>query len=351
MAIYYVPDESGWQDNGVLGSHAQLRLKLETSYDRAANRSTLTVTVQCRAPEFGGYFYLMDNASLRLNGGSVYSGGGSGTEAVPAYVRFNFSEDWRDLTDDPTGEALSWTTSIEHDQSGRAEAELALSARFYGPEGFYMTFYNRAGTQVLQETRQFTLTLLAGEGSAIAVRRGEAILGPGAALYYGDCLEVLAVAQRGYKILRQTINGADFANGSGYTVTGDVTIVTETGYGGYTLTISAGEGSAVTVLRGGSSIPGGTVLYDGDTLKISFSALPGYRLDVHTVNGSNFTSGDSLRVAGDVSVVCTAVRLTPVFFDTGSQLRHCRVMLDTGSRIVPVRVFLDRGDRYTEVGV
>lgn len=78
-----------------------------------------------------------------------------------------------------------------------------------------------------------------------------------------------------------------------------------------TLSITAGTGSSITVTRKSSpwaftgKLTGGTV-YDGDVLKISFAALTGYTLGIHTVNGGSFTSGGTHTVSANVTVVSTA---------------------------------------------
>lgn len=78
------------------------------------------------------------------------------------------------------------------------------------------------------------------------------------------------------------------------------------------LSISAGTGSSVTVVRHSSpwvatgSISNGAAVYDGDVLKIDFSASTGYNLSVRTVNGSTFTSGGTHTVSGNVTVVSRA---------------------------------------------
>ena len=78
------------------------------------------------------------------------------------------------------------------------------------------------------------------------------------------------------------------------------------------LSISAGTGSNVTVIRQYSpwvatgSISNGATVYDGDVLKIDFSVSTGYNLSVHTVNGSTFTSGGTHTVSGNVTVVSRA---------------------------------------------
>ena len=78
------------------------------------------------------------------------------------------------------------------------------------------------------------------------------------------------------------------------------------------LSISAGTGSSVTVIRQSSpwvstgSISNGATVYDGDVLKIDFSVSTGYNLSVHTVNGSTFTSGGTHTLSGNVTVVSRA---------------------------------------------
>ena len=78
------------------------------------------------------------------------------------------------------------------------------------------------------------------------------------------------------------------------------------------LSISAGTGSNVTVIRQYSpwvatgSISNGATVFDGDVLKIDFSVSAGYNLSVHTVNGSTFTSGGTHTVSGNVTVVSRA---------------------------------------------
>lgn len=78
------------------------------------------------------------------------------------------------------------------------------------------------------------------------------------------------------------------------------------------LSISAGTGSGVTVVRQSSpwvatgSISNGATIYDGDVLKIDFSVSAGYNLSVRTVNGSTFTSGGTHTVSGNVTVVSRA---------------------------------------------
>ena len=75
-----------------------------------------------------------------------------------------------------------------------------------------------------------------------------------------------------------------------------------------TLSISADTGSTISVTRGGTSISAGANLWYGQSLVITFAASTGYQLDSHTVNGSNFNSGGTHTVTGNVAVATTASR-------------------------------------------
>lgn len=82
------------------------------------------------------------------------------------------------------------------------------------------------------------------------------------------------------------------------------------------LSLSAGSGAEISVSRQSSpwaaagSLLSGDAIYDGDVLVIGFSALTGYALTAHTVNGSNFTSGGSHTVSANVTISAAAELLT-----------------------------------------
>lgn len=87
----------------------------------------------------------------------------------------------------------------------------------------------------------------------------------------------------------------------------------------FTLSMSAGVGSEIGVSRTMSALGAslaevgrltdGANIYKGDKLQITFTPSANYGIDVHTVNGSPFTSGNTHTVSSDVSVVSTAYLL------------------------------------------
>lgn len=87
----------------------------------------------------------------------------------------------------------------------------------------------------------------------------------------------------------------------------------------FTLSVSAGTGSSVTVNRTTSALgtslaatgklSSGASVYKGDKLQITFTPSTNYGIDTHTVNGSTFTSGNTHTVSANVTVVATAYLL------------------------------------------
>lgn len=87
----------------------------------------------------------------------------------------------------------------------------------------------------------------------------------------------------------------------------------------FTLSVSAGTGSAVTVNRTTSALgtslaatgnlSNGASVYKGDKLQITFTPSTNYGIDQHTVNGTAFTSGNTHTVSANVTVVATAYLL------------------------------------------
>lgn len=155
----------------------------------------------------------------------------------------------------------------------------------------------------------YKLSISQGTGSVVSVLRNGTALADGATINHGDVLTIVFGVDDGYNLGAHTVNGATFASGKTHTVTGAVTVAATASKKTFSLTISAGTGSQITVKRNGSTLSNGATLTYGDSLVISFGVSEGYSLDVHTVNGAVFESGDTHVVTGGVSVVSTALVL------------------------------------------
>ena len=132
-----------------------------------------------------------------------------------------------------------------------------------------------------------------------------------------------------YSTVTVTINGNfpkgyvyvyAWANNTNKWLAGDSTYITNiteaTSATAYSLSLSQGANSTISVNRSSSNLAptgalfNGAKIYSGDKLKITFTASTGYNIGTHTVNGSTFTSGNTHTVSGNVTVVSTASKIT-----------------------------------------
>lgn len=77
-------------------------------------------------------------------------------------------------------------------------------------------------------------------------------------------------------------------------------VTPDTSLPAYSLTITQAAGTTVSVTRGGTALANGATIFTDDVLTISVTG------GTVKVNGSNFTSGSTHTVAGNVTVVSTA---------------------------------------------
>lgn len=94
-----------------------------------------------------------------------------------------------------------------------------------------------------------------------------------------------------------------------YTPTKDIILYAIWQLKSYTLSISRGNGTTITVKRNGTSLSDGATIYHFDVLSISISANTGYTIQTHTVNNTTWDSGN-YTVGGNVSVVATATLIS-----------------------------------------
>lgn len=171
--------------------------------------------------------------------------------------------------------------------------------------------------------KEFTLTVSAGTGSKIVVKRNNSALGggsigqilSGAKIYFGDVLQVTFTPNDGYGITSSTVNGSEFVSGGSFTVEGNVTVESTASAADFRLTLDIATGSSIVVERTESPNGGGSIgkiasgerLYYNDVLKITFgvSASEGYNLTSHTVNDENFESGYMYTVKTSITVKTT----------------------------------------------
>ena len=191
----------------------------------------------------------------------------------------------------------------------------------------------------------YTLSISAGSGSWITVTKNGSTLSNGASIYSGDVLTISGGANTGYNFGGLTVNGAAFTSGTTYTVSSAVTVASTATAKSYSLSISAGTGSTITVNRTSSQYGGGATgalsngatIYYGDALKIDFTILSGYKVETTTVNGETFISGNTHTVTSNVTVVSTAVLDIPRY----------QMYIDNGITWCPVLPYIDVGSAWS----
>ena len=231
------------------------------------------------------------------------------------------------------------SAAIPHNSDGSKTVTLNFNIDAYcelngGVKGWNMDGNTGSVSLTLTSVpRPKALSISQGTGSTISVSRTVANHGAtagdlsnGASIYSGDVLKITFGSETGYNLATHTVNGTTFTSGNTYNVSGDVSVVSTATVKSYTLTMSAGTGSTITVNRTSSpkqgastgNLSSGATIYHFDILQISFSANTGYNVGTLTVNGSTFTSGNSHTVDNNVAVSSTAsLKVYKLILDAG----------------------------------
>ena len=310
--------------------------------------------------------------SLTVNGSSFTSGS---TYSVTSAVTVNSTASVKSYTlsiSAGTGSSIT-VNRTSSPYAGGSTGNLSNGATIYYGDALYITFGASTGFSLSTHTvngssftsgstysvtsavtvnstasvKSYTLSISAGTGSSIAVNRTSSpyaggstgILSSGTTIYYGDALYIIFGASTGFNLSTHTVNGSSFTSGGTHTVSSAVTVNSTATAKSYTLSISAGTGSSITVNRTSSpyadgstsNLSNGATIYYGDVLKITFTINSGYEAETTTVNGETFTSGNSHTVVSNVTVVSTAVL----------GVHRYQMYIDDGSMWCPVLPYID----------
>ena len=297
MATFYLPDANGWQAGN--RTNCWMRWKVEQSYNAATNSSTFTISLQGKNNLINGTFTIQ-----KIGTDSYFAVDGQRMQTFTAddgSLAFTASESWVDYK--KNGSVVTWTVTKANNANGSVSLAFSQYLDFYAyinGQTYYYTFRDKTATLSTQNYPRYTLSISAGTGSTITVSRtsspagaGTGNLSNGAYIYRGDVLKVVFGTQTGYNLGTHTVNGSTFTSGNTHTVTGNVSVVSTGVKKTFTLSISAGTGSTITVKRGTTTLNNGATVTYGDVLTITFGTQTGYNLGTHTVNGNTFTSGNT----------------------------------------------------------
>ena len=214
---HYVPDSKGWSNRGFY-----FRLKVVQVYDNVANVSTLTVSLESYHASYSGTFNFLNNSSdpayIKADGNTLVTLG-------TAYkFKYAASTTWQQLT---SSNATTWTYTVSHDSSGNATINFETAGRIYlytGGSEYYGDM-DKTMSYTFTGVRAFSLSISAGTGSIITVKRSGTSLSNGDTIYYGDSLNISFSAQPGYEVKSATLNGSEITSPYTHRVTGNVEIV------------------------------------------------------------------------------------------------------------------------------
>lgn len=159
-----------------------------------------------------------------------------------------------------------------------------------------------------QSSRKYDLTQdKTGACTIVYTVNGETASTGANVLKYGDKLVITVTASTGSTITKLQVNGKNYTSGTEITVDTDIALTVISTLNTYDLSVTADENCTVTVTKGGQAVTAGEdAISYGDVLTITATAGEGYEIETLTVNGDAFTSGNTVTVSGDVTIVATS---------------------------------------------
>ena len=318
------------------GRGAAVTFTYTASFNAAANQTTITITNYKSVFNTGGV-----SATCSLTGTlTVKAADNTGSSGTLDVSQSKYGNSPTVSTD------VSKTITVSHGTGTNKQIILAFSGDINA--NYYHTYPDESTTVTVASATARTLSISAGEGTGITVKRTSspwAATGAltGGTVYDGDVLTISFSASTGYELTAHTVNGSSFTSGDSHIVSGDLTVVAEAARISYTLTLTTDGHCALTVERSGEALSDGATIYHGDVLTVTFAAASGYKLKEATLNGEAIASPASHTVDSAVAIIIVTSPLGFVYRDNGTEVVACEVYRDNGTEIVRCRFYRDNG--------
>lgn len=289
----------------------ETRFYWESSYNASTNTSTVTFRPQIYTTTNMGNDLRMFNS--KDNGGGIYRDG-SKIYSFPTYFSSgNYLRTWSNPYNSwvglfEQGDAFPSLT-VQHNSSGNASIKLGLRGGVISMNnyfGAYSSWIDNGYYINLSQSAPYAISYNANGGSGAPSSQS---------IYatYSYTLSSTRPTRTGYTFLgwstSSTATSATYQPSQSVTPNGNLSLYAVWEKNTYILSISQGKGTTISVLRNGSSLSDGDTLYYGDILSISISANTGYNISTHTVNGTNWTTGN-FTVTQAVAVIATATLIS-----------------------------------------
>lgn len=292
------------------GFSSGIRFSYSSTYNASSNTSTISITPQVYVGANWG--------ELRMHaygGGSGYGVYGNGN------LLYSFSGDYGDgNTLRASSSSGSWTNfppysgsistfTVQHNSSGSATFTLGIKGSIIS---MYTVQQGSAQRSSYDNTSGISVTITQSAPYAISYNANGGTGAPNSQSVYANVSYTLSSTKptrTGYTFLGWSTSSsattASYQPGQSVTPNGNLPLYAVWRKQSFVLSISQGDGSTISVEKNGSTLSDGSTIYYGDVLAISISANTGYNIGEHTVNGSDWTSGN-YTVSSAVSVVSTA---------------------------------------------
>lgn len=200
-----------------------------------------------------------------------------------------------------------------------------------------------------------------GNHMTLAVVDGEIEYIAGAnVLPLGAEVVITATNDVGYEVTGITVNGEPFNNGDTLVVSTNTEIEVFVAELSHDLTITKDANCTVTVMYGENELVAGEdIIPNSAELVITATADSGYSIASLTVNGTAFTSGESIVATDDIAIVVT---VADILFDLSTTLTGCTLVIsdgvdtyEAGSNVIPkdteLTITATASDGYTLEGM
>lgn len=137
----------------------------------------------------------------------------------------------------------------------------------------------------------YDLTITEGENTTVEVSSGtgadKVSYSDGDLVSHDTELTITATPATGYTVTTFTVNAGAETSPASHTVASDVAVVTEATLNSYTLTLSQGANTTLTVLDGETPVASGASVDHGTVLSVSAEAADGYDLTTFTIGDAS----------------------------------------------------------------
>lgn len=296
---------SGYTSQSATVGSFTVRFYWSSEYHASNNTSTITVTPQVyNTGNYGGDLwacgYNLSSPGIYLGGSRVYSFDASWGTGYNLKCPAN-QNSWTNFP--PYTGSIS-TITVSHNANGVA----STTVRFLGT----IVPMNFESYKKSLDSGNLTISFTQSAPYAISYNANGGSGAPSSQSIYANISYTLSTTKptrTGYTFLGWSTNSsattASYQPGQSVTPNGNLALYAVWQKQSFVLSISQGDGSTISVERNGSTLSDGSTIYYGDVLAISISANTGYNIEEHTVNGSDWASGN-YTVTSAVSVVSTA---------------------------------------------